>query len=981
MFKKRQLLDFFLLLIVSSLVFLGGISQSSVGLWEPWETSTLLTAKQMAQSSIAEPSFWVPELNETLVAQPYLQLWSLALILHLFPDPDAFMLRLPAGCIGIFLTLLTFLTVRFAASRRAAWISSLVLLTLPMFVLGGKLIHGGIWLVFAVSLPNLFYLLASYASTQRMHRVMLSLTALSTAVSFVAGGLFALAILLVEVLLFLLLIWRHPHKKYMIEPLKTRYFIFPLYFAFIFNVFLFGNYTTNVRYSLEHRIPMTLSEINDALDEDRVVTIERRQEQIIGSCRFISANPPYHEEQRPFVLVQSEDNNNSDASQIFESNDTERRTFENFLMWRFQKQYPSKAAQNVPPFDGALTAALKFFWYHSNSIATLSAQKLARVKDTALESSADLTIHSTDVVSSSISEVLALDGVSFETQTQLDPGTLVRVVSLEDDSEWAEIETGNGIHGFVKRESLDMLDSVSSVNFHSWIDVLLYGLLPWGFFFPVLIICMFIARKTLPVSVSPFRGEYQLFSEDETAEMRSPAQNLLISWTAVSIIALFVGTNHNNHVFFAGLIPIAIFFGFALASSQFWYRVRQSLEARLIYIVVAWGCMGLAIYNLYGEPFRLVRYLLTDPLMHWGKDTATVDAWTIFYIIAFIILTVISVSGIVEIIQSRVITLLEKHKKPGENTQNSSASFNRVTRESAEPMPYAPVIALLLVAALTSLNIYYAYIPRVSDEFTETALIQQYFELAEESEPIYLLTGENEQLCQTYRDCEPGYVCQNSHCQISTFSSYSLSVAHPISRDEMLRAIDPQHDNSPAFFVIPKDAIYGLNQRYRQMFDPQPRQNLNVIDAPSSRLYMIANHKIRTSINPLDDIIISELPEDATPIPTPIVLDDHLTIEGFRIDSLDFTYSNTLTMTIFYRVQQTYDYDETLNVNLELSGRKRSFKHSLLARKYDDRLFLPGDLIADSMKFEVHMMPNHGNLDVNISTENSSEHSLTMIKF
>jgi hypothetical protein len=144
---------------------------------------------------------------------------------------------------------------------------------------------------------------------------------------------------------------------------------------------------------------------------------------------------------------------------------------------------------------------------------------------------------------------------------------------------------------------------------------------------------------------------------------------------------------------------------------------------------------------------------------------------------------------------------------------------------------------------------------------------------------------------------------------------------------------------------------------------------------------MIANHKIRTSINPLDDIIISELPEDATPIPTPIVLDDHLTIEGFRIDSLDFTYSNTLTMTIFYRVQQTYDYDETLNVNLELSGRKRSFKHSLLARKYDDRLFLPGDLIADSMKFEVHMMPNHGNLDVNISTENSSEHSLTMIKF
>ncbi len=980
MFKKRQFLDFFLLLILSSFAFLGGISQGTVGLWEPWETSTILTAKQMAQSSIAESSFWIPELNGSLVSQPYLLLWPMALILHLYPDPDAFLLRLPAGCVGIFLTLLTFLTVRFVASRRAAWITTLALLTLPMFVLSGKLIHGGIWFIFAVSLPNLFYLLAVYATTRRMHRAMLAMTGLSTALSFMAGGLFALAVLLAETVLFWLLVRKHPHKQYMLKPLWTRYFLFPLYIAFIINVFLFGLYTTNVRYSLENRVPMTLSDINDALDEDRVVTIERRQRQIIGSCRFISSKPPYHEEQRPFVLVQSEENHNTNAGLIFDSNESEKRTFENFLMWRFQKQFPAKASQNVPPFDGALMAAFRFFWYRSNNMNTQSDMVLARVRDDGDES-LDLTIHSTDVVSSSISEVLALEGVSFETQAKLEPNTLVQVLNLEPESEWAEIETGNGVHGYVQKDAIRVLNRAASVNWTSWLDVLSYGLLPWGFFFPVLIICALIARKQLPLAVSPFRGEYSLYSEDETAECRSPAQSVLISWCLVSVFALFAGTNHNNYIFFGGLIPVAMLFGLSLASSQFWYRVRQSLESRLIYIVVAWGCMGFAAYKLYAEPFRLVRYLLTDPLMHWGNEKAVIDGWAIFYIIAFIILTIISVSGIVEMVQLKVLTFIEKHWKSGENSSSSSSSFNRVTRESAEPMPYAPVAALLIIAFMSAINIYFAYIPKVSDEFTETALIQKYFDLANESEPVYLLTGENDQLCQTYRDCEPGYVCQNSHCQISTFASYSLNVAHPISRDELLDAINPQYQNAHAFFVVPKDAIYGLNQSYRQLFDPQHRQNLNVIDASSSRLYLIANHEVRTSVNPLDEIIIASLPEDATPISPALRLDEHLSVEGFRIDKLDFTYSNTLRMTLFYRVDQPFDEDEMLRVNLELSGRKRSYTHRLLTGKYDNRLLLPGDLVSDSMKFDVHMMPNRGEMDVMISAKDAEEHRLTTINF
>ena len=90
MFNKRQFIDFFLVIIIASLVFLLGISETDAGLWEPWETSTMLAARQMSQSSILESTFWVPQLNGELIAEPYLQLWLLAAIFHFFPDPSIF---------------------------------------------------------------------------------------------------------------------------------------------------------------------------------------------------------------------------------------------------------------------------------------------------------------------------------------------------------------------------------------------------------------------------------------------------------------------------------------------------------------------------------------------------------------------------------------------------------------------------------------------------------------------------------------------------------------------------------------------------------------------------------------------------------------------------------------------------------------------------------------------------------------------------
>ena len=270
--------------------------------------------------------------------------------------------------------------------------------------------------------------------------------------------------------------------------------------------------------------------------------------------------------------------------------------------------------------------------------------------------------------------------------------------------------------------------------------------------------------------------------------------------------------------------------------------------------------------------------------------------------------------------------------------------------------------------------LYFIYFPKVSDDFTETALISRYFDLANQSEPIYLLTGENSQLCQSYKDCDPGYVCQNAHCHISTFSSYSLNVAQHIHKNEMLEKL-ADNNTAPAFYIIPKDTLYAMNQAYRSMQTESNRHNLTVLDAPSSRLYLIGNHKEVESINPLDSILIPNLPEGITKLS--FNLSDSILLEGFKIDKLDFVHSKQLHITLYYRILQPLITPQEFEFSLELKGRKRHYQHPLVGSN-DERLLNPGDLVADAIQFGDNMMPSHGSLDIQIGIH--SEESSGMMR-
>ncbi|MBQ9817953.1 MAG: hypothetical protein IJM59_10895 [Proteobacteria bacterium] len=968
MFSKQQLFDFFAILILACLIFLCGISQMDVGLWEPWETSTILIAQHLSQSAIPESTFWVPKLDGEFVAQPYIELWALMALLHAFPDASAFLLRLPGACAGIFLVILSFFAIKQATTRRAAWMSSAILLTIPMFVLTGKFIHGDIWLILAVSLPNLLFIMACYASTRRMQRAMLSLTALSVSVSFLSGGLFAMAFLLIEGILSWLLIRRHPHKKLIFAPLKTQYFLFPLYISFLICGCVFGIFVTEARYVLENRIPMTLSEINDALDDNRVITIERRKTQIIGTLSTIVDG-----KQHPFVLVESHENRKTNATDIFKLNESEVKTFEKYLDRHFHQKTPSRAIQQVPPIDDAFATALRFFWYHTNTPYMQSTMPLAQVNPEAIEKDPLSTIIRTEKEIKSGQKLNPLQAIS-NIPTQTTAGEYVRILNDEPDSEWMEIQTANGRRGFLPRRILTIPQAQSNIRWTSWIDVLLFGLLPWGCFFPIIFVCAMISARKLSIAPVPFQGDFKFLTNNEPSPSRSPIQSMLFSWIIVSMVALFVGINQSRHDIFAGLVPVAALLAIALTSPRFWLALRENLESRIALILTSFICLGIAIYEFKLEPFRIVRYLMTDPLMHWDNNNIQLFnihiGSTITFVILFVLLTFISFSGAAESIQEKINQWRIQHNRPQKELKptSSSTTLMRIARGENEPIPYAPTISLAILGALFSGFIYFEYIPSISDDLTETALIARYFELANQAEPIYQLTGETSQLCLTYRDCEPGYVCQNSHCRISTFSSYSLNVAHPLSRQGMLEALSPNHPQRPAFYIVPKDMLFNLNQSYRKMFPPEKRTNLTVLEAPSSRLYLIGNPPDVPSVNPMENLLPTAVPSDASPFS--MNFGSVLSLEGFKINKLDFDHSKTLELTLYYRVNQPLSDSLSFHFSFELSSRKIEADRPILDPKYDMHGLLPGDLVSNTFRFELTTMPSHGYLDVYLSMDN-----------
>jgi len=967
MLTRQSIVEVFGVLVLSLGVLLWGLMSSTMGIWEPWEASIILTARQIAHSSILETPFWVPQLDGEIAFKPYLQIWLMAICFHISPDPGAFLLRLPSALAGAYLIVLTFITVRQMSTRRGAWMTIAVLLTMPMFVFGSKLIQGSIWTILAVSIPVLHYLLAAYAKTMHTRRSTQALAGLSILITFLAGGLFALIVVACVLLLASLCLLKHPQRRDFSAPLRSKYFLLPLYTASLLIALCFGQTVTAMRHVLEERVPISLSALNDALEMDQVVVIERRGTTILGQFKAEDDKPPI-----PFILAETGFGFNTNAGEIFEHSESGRRTFETLLLRQFGKNVPQKAKQEVPPLHGAVALTFRYFLQHASQKPMQEKPSLARVSEAALfrnPNLANVYQATPDERPQPITNIAPVTSI-FEF-SELQAGQVVQRLTPppEDTASQPFVEIRRGpLRGFVDNDALEDIAQTPKWRWTAWPRILAFGLFPWIAFFPLLILVTVIPQRKLTLSPYPFRGEFLTPPNlDDQPNLRSPTQIILAVWIAISVIALWVGTNITTEYAFMGTLPMAIFFGLVASSPQVWLCIRQRFLLRHGIWLASVAVIAFIAHVLYEAPFSLVQYLLVEPPMHWPPEY-TLFAQTFWsFVPIFAVLSYLVFSPIGAALRHQIYCwfdgLYEKDKE--EDNARLSSTYCKTERPIDVALPRTtPAMSLLLTALISSGFLFVVYLPAISDELTEDALIARYFAYANNGEKLFILKEETELPCVTYRDCDTGHICKNNHCTISTFSSYTLDFAQPMSRQLMLEYLKPIYGHEDAFFIIPKDTLFAVNQAYRSAFYDNERRNVVVLNAPSSRLFLISNNESLASVNPLNDVFIDTLPPSATRLEA--ALHESLHIEGFRIDSFTQQPRTQIKLTLFYRIKKPIFTDPQFRFIVNSPNKKITTSHAMLGGRYPARGFLEGDLVADPVTINLNTKPTHGIFDVQV---------------
>lgn len=917
----------------------------NAGIWEPWEATTLLLARQLSQTNITEAVFWVPVLDGEIAYRPYLQLWLLAAAFHLVPDPGTFLLRLPSALAGIGLVLLTFVTMRRAATRFASWASVFVLLSLPCFVFSSKLIQGGIWPVFAVSLPILHYLLAVYAKTRREARVFRCFFALSLGISFLAGGLWALAIVGLTFLVGLMMSSHHPMHDAFIRPFCTRYFLFPLYIVFIVVGFFFGQYMIHVREILEEREGITVVQLNDALEAGNVETLEKRGSQIIGrmnvNARRIKA----------FVLADSGERLNTQAEYLLKLDDVERRRFDKLSGEYFGTLGVGDQSVSIMR---AMYATVRFFWRYVDHVREVQNVPLARVRADVLKNNPELAIirqHS----SSASYDVFGLESMGYDGGLGIvHPGEIVQRVdgTMNDkqaDTSLVEIRSSRA-DGYLSKDVLEPIVPDTSIEWKDWGRIFSLGLFPWIALWPLMLFGAFAAQKNFEFGRNPFKGEF-IRNEDEAScdDFVSPFQRILFAWSVVSLVALWFGINFNGFHEYVGVIAIAMLFGLALSSHANWNRILNDGLLKVIFWGMACAIVYVAIQQLVYAPFYLIQHLLIDPLMNWPKNYTIFETTFWAYVPIYMVLLFLAFSHIGDS-QVCVICAAVKNRFTSNTSDKSGTSLIHVTQGSSCE-GYRPACIVILAALISAGFIYSQYLPTISQELTETALVDHFVSHSGHGEKLYILQHETERMCATYSDCDPGYICKDAQCRLSTFTTYALSVAQPISRTDLLDLVSP-NATEKAYFIIPHGALYELNQTYRETFRLNERKNLIVTKAPSSRLYLLTNDENQESVNPLENIILDKVPDNATPVQ--VKLSQNVDLEAFRMERFVWEPEGSIDLTLYYRVLAASQAPLLLQFSVEWAGHKLVAEHPLDKLPYPSPSWLEGDVIADAIHIPLY---------------------------
>src|SRR5690606_38240124 len=162
------------------------------------------------------------------------------------------MLRLPGALVALGVLLVAFAVMRRFFTRAASFGMLLALVSLPMFVFGARLLAAGIWPIAAVSLPLMTYVLTAWGESRWERSGWGFAFGLSLLFALLAGGLPALAVVLLTLVTFAA--WRR--IRHALHAFVAPGFLAGFVISVLAGGWIVSQYRANVPWALEDRIAL-----------------------------------------------------------------------------------------------------------------------------------------------------------------------------------------------------------------------------------------------------------------------------------------------------------------------------------------------------------------------------------------------------------------------------------------------------------------------------------------------------------------------------------------------------------------------------------------------------------------------------------------------------------------------------------------------------------------------------------------------------
>lgn len=1011
--ERRATLKLDYALAVAACVLLILVGLGLPGFWEPWESGVVQLAEFVHEHPEQSEYFWVPQNDNHLVHKPLGLIWSLVGVYSLSSEPGELALRLPGAMLGMAMMLLIFAVMRRFFSRRAAFSSLAVTLSLPLFVFSARLLTSAIWQLAGVSIPLLLYLLATHAQTERERWGYGLALGLSFLLAFLGGGIVSLSVVVGTLLIFLA--WCR--RKWAFRVFAQPIFLLGFSASLIAGFLIFDNYRQNVAFAIEDRVDIDARTLNRHVADKHVAAIGVRDGLIVG--QYTEEGQRKHGVER-FLLSQDGSALGTPEWQAWLTSPDDM----NKLMKALEKEHARRIAAgeapllldvegalelggfNEPPSGvGATRAALEFFLYdlfNPNQLvegekATVRAQVdnepgLRKVFTRPL-SPEELVEALGEVEEEPAKKTPAKTPPDAKTPEQeklevaeIKNGQEVTLLGEVDDAGWVEVETSGSRRGYVRAVALEMGHPLGYLTFDNWVRYVGFGLFPWIMLLPFGI--GFLLRHRV--------------AEDSEAqgEIRAAVGAYFVIWLGLAGLALGLGSSLLGQRFFLGVVPVAVGVSALIGNEQFW---SQLSEAPLMRKLMGFAAICVAVtllHDYFEQPWLFVEPYLAETPMEWDEELRVMEK-PYRYFRFFIALVMVGVFfgavgwggrvlvGITTYLSRRFSTLIERFEalhQPAKGWSSLSLS-ERIWRICTgiwrgfvrwiavgiwvlgQFFTRGRVALLTLGVVFTSMTTF-VYLPAMSHHLTQKGILERYEELKQsDEEKLFAITAKRTQTCKKISDCGAGSVCVQGKCRVETTSFYLGKVDTLPENDLIERFLQPMR----SWGVIPRKELARLNSVYRKKQKnrkPAPPleevENLYVLDARSSRALLVSNllRPGEVDENFVAPLILKAPPSPEYPVARPTVFQNGLEFVGYDLDPDQVGSGDELTVTYYFKVTKDINRDWQMFLHIDFPGNRINGDHYPGDGDFRTNTWLAGDYVKDVQKLKIDRGSSAGDYEM-----------------